>query len=478
VRLGGITIRLRTRFALLAASLVLLVASVVGLVGYLTLRHSLLTHAARTAQTEAARLVGLIGSNSDAQGDSLDITDSALTSQLTTPGLRVEIDRATGRLIQSTRTHSRARTRVALSPSFRRRCLAHGSALERQANPAAQVACRRVGPAGAPLGTVAVAAPLQDSLDSLSALGNSVLLAVVGGTALAALLSLALARRALRPVRTMALTAETIRRGDLSRRVDYRGRDELGELARVLDACFDELEEGIERQRRFGADASHELKTPLSAIRANVELLRSWGGNDPAARDAALASLDQSSRRASRLVADLLELAKLDREPPLTRTLVLLDEVVLRAVREAQALRVQVAIRVSRLDEATVRGDPVALEQLLLNLLDNALAASPAEGEVEVSLSAEAGGATVTVSDGGPGIPPDALDRVFERFYSKRAGTGARASAGLGLAIAREIAGGHGGDLLARNRPTGGAVFELTVPLAVPAPAILRPQEA
>ncbi|HEY2439266.1 MAG TPA: ATP-binding protein [Solirubrobacteraceae bacterium] len=475
---GGVTIRLRTRFALLAASLVLLVASVVGVVGYLTLRHSVLAHAARTAQTEAARLVGLIGSSSDAQGDSLDITDSALTSQLSTPGLRVEVDRASGRLIQSTRTHSRARTRVTLPPAFRRRCLTHGSALERQASPAAQVACRRVGPAAAPLGTVAVAAPLQDSLESLSALGNAVLIAVVGGTALAALLSLALARRALRPVRTMALTAERIRRGDLTRRVDYRGRDELGELARVLDACFDQLEEGIERQRRFGADASHELKTPLSAIRANVELLRSWGGNDPAAREAALASLDQSSRRASRLVADLLQLAKLDREPPVTRTPVPLDEVVLRAVREAQALRAQVAIRVSRLDEATVQGDPVALEQLLLNLLDNALAASPVAGEVEVSLSAGAGDAKVTVSDGGPGIPADELDRVFERFFSKRAGTGARASAGLGLAIAREIARGHDGDLRARNRPTGGAVFELTVPLELRAPAMVRRREA
>jgi signal transduction histidine kinase len=462
------TMRLRARFALLAAALVLLVASVVGAVGYLTLRHSLLTHAAHTAQAEAARLVGVIGGSSDAQGNNLDITDAALTSQLSTPGLRVEIDRPNGTLIQSTRTRGRARTRVALTASARQRCLSRGRLLERVAHPAAQVACERVGPAMAPLGMVSVAAPLQDSLESLSTLGNSMLIAVLGGSALAALLSLALARRALRPVRQIALTAETIRSGDLSRRVDYRGRDELGELALVLDACFDELEEGIDRQRRFGADASHELKTPLAAIRANVELLRGWGGVDPVARIAALDALDQASRRASRLVADLLALAKLDREPELKQTLLSLDDVVLRAVREAQSLRAEVPIRVAGLDEANVEGDPLALEQLLINLLDNALAVSPPGVEIDIALRTHSGEVTVSVSDGGPGIPPDQLDRIFDRFHSRRSGTpvGERASAGLGLTIARAIARAHRGELFAHNRATGGAIFVLTLPLA------------
>ncbi|MHB8659565.1 MAG: sensor histidine kinase [Solirubrobacteraceae bacterium] len=460
-------LRLRARFALLAAALVLLVSSLVGLVGYLTLRHSLLSRTSVAAQTEAARLVGLIGSSSDVQGDSLDITDRALTRQLSTPGLRVEVDRPGGARVQSTPAGSRTAPALVLPALTRTRCLTAGRAQTRIASPPAQVACERVGSARAPLGTVSVAAPLRDALTSLDTLASALLLAVLGGSAIAAALALVLARRALRPVKRIAAAAETIRCGELNQRIDYRGRDELGELARVLDACFDELAEGIERQRRFGADASHELKTPLAAIRANVELLRGWGALDPAARQAALASIDQASHRASRLVADLLQLVKLDREPERARAHVTLDEVVLSAVREATPLRCDVAIRVVRLDEATIDGDPLGLEQLLLNLLDNALAASPAGAEVEIALAAADQRATITVIDGGPGIPIQDLNRIFDRFYSRKIGSEPRASAGLGLAIARAIAEDHGGELIAGNRPNGGAVFTLTLPLAI-----------
>lgn len=456
---------LRARFALLAAGLVLLVASLVGVVGYLTLRHSLLARAAGTARTEAARLVGVIGTSTDAQGDSLDITDRSLTGQLSTPGLRVEIDRPGGAVVQTTagRPHQRV---VSLSALLRKRCLATGSAQARTASPPQALACARVGSRLAPLGSVAVAVPLQDSLSSLATLARSLVLGVLGGSLLAALLSLAVARRALRPIKRIAATAETIRSGDLAQRIHYQRHDELGELAAVLDACFDELEEAIGRQRRFGADASHELKTPVAAIRANVELLRGWGAVEPSARDAALASLDQASRRASHLVADLLQLAKLDREPSRIRTRVRLDEVVLQAVREATPLRFDVAIRVVRLDEATIDGDPLGLAQLLLNVLDNALTVSSTGSEVRIALESDDARAVVTVTDSGPGVAPTELARIFDRFYSKRIGTELRPSAGLGLAIARAIADDHNGELTARNEPTGGATFQLTLRLA------------
>lgn len=456
---------LRARFALLAAALVLLVASLVGVAGYLTLRHSLLARAAGTARIEAARLVGLIGASANGQGDSLDITDRSLTGQLSTPGLRVEIDRPSSAIVQSTGRQGPHRV-VALSAGLRRQCLTLGAVEARTAHPPQQIACKRVGPRHAPLGTVAVAVPLSDAFGSLAALRRSLLLGVLGGSLLAALLSLAVAGRALRPLEKIATTAETIRSGDISRRVNYRGRDELGKLAGVLDACFEELEEAIERQRRFGADASHELKTPLAAIRANVELLRGWAGLDPLARETSLASLDQASRRASHLVGDLLQLAKLDRGLARARTLVSLDGVVLDAVREAGPLRFEVAIRVERLDEALVEGDPLGLGQLLLNLLDNALTVSPADGEVRISLARQERHASVTVTDSGPGIGAGELERIFDRFYSKKISTPPRASAGLGLAIARAIADEHGGKLSATNQPAGGASFELTLPLA------------
>lgn len=451
---------MRTRFALLSAILVLAVSSLVGVVGYLTLRHSLLTRVRHTAQSEAARLTGLIGTSTDAQGDSVDITDPSLTRQLYTPGLRVEIDRPGGRVVQATPA-ARPRRIIVLPAGMRTRCLSAGSASAQSARPAAQIVCQRVGTSRNPVGTITVAASLQDALNSLDTLRRSLVIGVLGGSLLAAVLSLLLARHALRPIKRIAATARTIRSGDLGRRIRYQRHDELGQLATELDACFDELEQAIERQRQFGADASHELKTPLAAIRANVELLRGWGAFDPAAAETALVSLDQASRRAAHLVADMLHLAKLDREPVRVRTRVRLDEVVLAAVREAAPLRPDVQIRVARLDEATIEGDPLGLQQLLLNLLDNALAASAAGSEVRIEIERDDQRARITVTDSGPGIAPEELPRIFDRFYSRRTGREARTGAGLGLAIARAIAEEHHGKLTATNAPDGGAAFTL-----------------
>ncbi len=462
---------LRARFALLSAALVLLVSSVVGLVGYLTLRHSLLNRARHTAQTEAIRLAGLIDTKNHSQGNNLDVTDRALTSQLSTPGLRVEVDRPGGVIVQGTPKSRQPRV-VSLPAPVRAKCLAAGSAQLQISSPPAEVACQRVGPVRAPIATVAVAAPLKDSLSSLATLRHSLLLAVLGGSLLAALLALGVARHALRPIKRIVATARTIRSGDLRQRIDYQARDELGLLAFELDACFDELEQAVERQRQFGADASHELKTPLAAIRANVDLLRGWGAADRTARIAALASLDQASRRAAHLVSDLLQLAKLDREPIRSNTRVRLDEVVLQAVAEAAPLRPEVSVRVVKLDEAAIDGDPLSLQQLLLNLLDNALNVSSAGGEVQIALTCRDQRATVCVTDSGPGLSPTDLTRVFERFYTKRIGTEPRSGAGLGLAIARAIAVNHNGELSAQNEPAGGATFKLTLPLTAPgAPA-------
>ena len=318
---------LRLRFALLAALLVLLVASMVGGAGYLALRGSVLDRAANTSRAEAQRLVGLVDIGGDGEGQLVDITDSSLTQQLSAPGLIVEVDLPSGAVMQSGPGSHRGRV-VALSAALRRRCLASGHVQARLARPPFAVACVRVGTARRPIATIAVGVPLRDSLKSLATLRRTLVLGVLGGVVLAAFLSLLLARRALRPLRRIARTAETIRSGDLSRRIGYRGHDELGELAATLDACFAELEHAIERQRRFAADASHELKTPLAAIRANVDVLRSWASADPPAREAALESLDLAARRASRLVADLLVLVRVERELPRPRTCVRLDEVV------------------------------------------------------------------------------------------------------------------------------------------------------
>jgi methyl-accepting chemotaxis protein len=343
---------LRARFALLAGLLVLAVASLAALGGYLAMRASLLDRAARTADGQARQLAALVDvpsanqaqeptpdTNGQAtqagnQGNRVDITDPTLTHELAMAGTLIEVDRPNGALIQASNPARSQSVRPAAS--VRSRCLSTGHAATRLATPPLSLACERVGSRSAPIGMIIVGAPLGDVLASLLTLRTALVAGILGGALLSGALALLVARRALRPVRRIAETAETIRSGDLTQRIGYRGRDELGRLAAVLDACFAEVEHVLQRQRRFGADASHELRTPLAAIRANVELLRGWAATDPAARQAAIASLDQASRRAARLVEDLLYLARIEQEPPSARMKARLDDLVLGVVREAK----------------------------------------------------------------------------------------------------------------------------------------------
>jgi two-component system OmpR family sensor kinase len=450
---------IRARFALATALLVLVSATLVGAGGYLALRESLLSRAQREAADQARQLVGLIdvGGEGGGQANQVDLRDPSLTGGFTRGGVLVDITRPDGTRIQASPNAAR------LPLSARQRCLRAGAAHVRTSQPPLALACARVGRARRPVALITVATPLDDAQHSLAELARALAIGVAAGALLAAALARALAQRALRPARRIAQTASSIRAGDLTDRIAYRGpRDELGELADILDACFAELQASVERQRRFVADASHELRTPLATIQAHVQLLRSWAAKTPSERERALAALDSATRAASRLAADLLYLARLDRLPSAPRRSAELDGVVVDAVREAQQLREDVPIRVARLDEAHVAADELALRQLLVNLLANALRISLPGGEVTVEVVADAALARVLVCDRGPGIPPGELEHIFEPFYTTAAHRSG--NAGLGLAIARDIARRHDGSLCAENRPGGGAVFELTLP--------------
>ena len=465
-------VSLRSRFALLAALLVFVIGTLVAAGGYLTLRSSLLSQAQRQARDQARQLVSLVDvpatGSGEQQGNRVSLTDPALSHEFLRRGLAVRIERPNGRVVQASRD---ARRLPAVGGNIRAQCLGLGEASTRLSTPPLTISCRRVGSAARPLALVDVGSSLDSAWHLLAVLRNALMLGVLAGGLVAGALALGLGHRALRPARQIAATAESIRGGDLARRIDDRGpRDELGRLADTLDACFAELEQAVARQRRFVADASHELKTPLAAMRAHIELLRDWASVDPEAREAALRSLDQAARTAARLVSDLLYLARLDREPPNRDASVALDTVLLDVVREARPLRQDVTIRVDRLDEARVHGDELRLHQLLLNLLDNALRISPSGAEVSVGLEALGNSATIMISDQGPGIPPGELERVFDRFHSVEGSGLSRGGAGLGLAIARQIARDHGGLLSAENQPGAGALMRLTLPRHGPWP--------
>ncbi|HEY9288621.1 MAG TPA: HAMP domain-containing sensor histidine kinase, partial [Candidatus Dormibacteraeota bacterium] len=295
------------------------------------------------------------------------------------------------------------------------------------------------------------------------------LLSLLGAGAL----SWVVAGRALRPLVEMASTAETIgRTQDLSRRLPtIPVNDEVGRLQRSFNQMLRQLEDAYLRlrsaltaQRRFVADASHELRTPLTTIRGNVGLLLKRDDITTEDRSAALEDIASESERMARLVQDLLTLARADAGYHLDKLPLDLRPIVEDVSRQAQKL--QPTRRVDLLDgqPAIVNGNADALKQLLWILIDNAFKHTGDGGHVQVEMKPGDRWATLVVSDDGPGIPQQDLERIFERFYqsdASRTGEGT----GLGLAIARWITREHGGRVFAGNNPQGGARFTVELPV-------------
>ncbi|MGQ0573552.1 MAG: ATP-binding protein [Pseudonocardia sp.] len=286
-------------------------------------------------------------------------------------------------------------------------------------------------------------------------------------------------RVALAPLETMTGLARSITRGDRGRRLaPTRSDTELGRTAAAFDAMLDELE-GAERvaraaeatakasearTRRFVADAAHELRTPLAGVQAVAEAAAS-PQLDPEERDRQHQLLARETHRAGRLVDDLLAMARIDAGLELRREPVELLEL---ARAEVERVRVRAADRTIEVSgtAVTVPGDAERLGRALANLLDNARRHAGPGGTVRVLVGDSGAGASVTVTDTGPGVPPEQRERIFDRLVRLDDARSADAGgAGLGLAIARGIARAHGGDLTCVDPPDGtGAAFVLTLP--------------
>jgi two-component system OmpR family sensor kinase len=280
--------------------------------------------------------------------------------------------------------------------------------------------------------------------------------------------------RALRPLRQLASTADEIGQSqDLSRRLPAVPRnDDLGRLTWSFNRMLDRLQEAYRRtadalvaQQRFTADASHELRTPLTSIRNNAGFLSAHDDATPEDRAAALADIEAEGARMSRLVNDLLTLARADagQRPELSAVDVgeLADDVCRRAASQHADRRIRCAGT-----PTVVQADADAVTQLLWILLDNAVAHTEADGNVWVAVTSLAdGGARMQVADDGEGIPPGEEQRIFDRFYRGESSRG-REGAGLGLSIAGWIASAHAGTISAAGNERGGATF--TVELGRP----------
>jgi len=315
---------------------------------------------------------------------------------------------------------------------------------------------------GSPRTTVLVARSMEDVDAStqlvavLLAVGLPLLLAVVAGT------TWFVVGRALAPVENIRREVEVVTGEALERRVpEPASRDEINRLAVTMNGMLERLEQSRDRQRTFVSDASHELRSPIAAIRQFTEAARSHPESVDLMEltDATLAE----SLRAQGLVDNLLVLARADENGlDRRRSTIDLDDLVLDEARHLRATT-ELTVDTSQVSAGRVRGNPTYLRQLLRNLADNA--ARHAKSRIALALRERDDRVELVVDDDGPGIPPEARDQVFERFVRlDHARARAAGGAGLGLAIVAEIVAAHAGTITVSEAPGGGARFLISLP--------------
>jgi len=283
-----------------------------------------------------------------------------------------------------------------------------------------------------------------------------------------------LAKRAFRPILHLTRTAREIKAGDLHRRVPVpRSRDEVHQLALTLNEMIGRLEQAFTQQRRFVADASHELRTPVTVIRSITDIALEEPLNLDE-YDEILREINAESERLGLLINDLLVLARADEEQmPLDREPVRLDLLAydVAATMEPLAKERGIELQLQKLEPATVSGDTARLIQVLMGLVDNALTYTNSGGTVTLGVELHGAVACLTVRDTGIGIAEGDIPYIFERFYrADPARSRAAGGSGLGLSIAHWVVEAHGGSIEVQSRVGQGSTFTVTLPLASPAP--------
>jgi len=303
------------------------------------------------------------------------------------------------------------------------------------------------------------------------------LLTAGGGIAVlaAGLVGWLFARAALRPIEYINQTAAIIQKTrDLEQRIPYKGpADELGTLIKTLNnmlarlnTAYKKMEEAHNAQRRFVADASHQLRTPLTIIRGNVELLQKMGDNDPETRREALEDISVETKKMSALITNLLALARADAGLKLDKHPLWLHDLLNEVQQRCNIISGDVkfsASGLSAIKNVQIKGNYDYLTQLLMILLDNAFKYTPGGGKVFLKVSVSDQQVSVSISDTGPGIPKSEQTRIFDRFYRARNVTKSKGT-GLGLAIAKWIADEHGGRIEVQSEPGRGSTFTVCLP--------------
>ncbi len=322
---------------------------------------------------------------------------------------------------------------------------------------------------------VIAVAHVATSLDDVTALvrrARTILIVVtLLGTIGVVIVSFLIARTMIEPIVQLTTAMAEIGSDRLDRRIASTRTDEVGRLAAAFNAMLARLQEAFARERQFISDASHELKTPLTVINANAQMLKRWGTKDPSVRDESIDAIIAESSELASMVTGMLTLAKADSGDQIPKDPLELDRLASDVVAHARdrAARKGLAIEAScQSGPAVVLGDEMLLRQMVTNLVDNAIKFTE-QGRIDVMVTAANGRVALTVADTGIGISAATADRLFDRFYrGDSSHSRIIEGTGLGLAIVRSIVRVHNGTVGARPRPDGGSIFQVDLPALEP----------
>jgi two-component system sensor histidine kinase MprB len=447
----------RTRVAIVAAAAVAVAVALASMASYLAVRRQLYSQVDATLQHEAdvVRNSQVPSATLGALQGSSDLQRSGVSGTLLIQVVRIDAD-------------TPLRTGVPLPVSVGDTSVQTGQRDDyiRTAQGPGQIGPVRVlsipvqtsfGP-----GVLQLALPLHDVNRTLDKLSYFLFLVAACGVGLALVLGYLVARSSLAPVERLTRAAEHVAATqDLDATIEVTGDDELARLAASFNAMLSALAASRRQQARLVADAGHELRTPLTSLRTNIEVLMKMRDLPEADRQALLGDVTAQLEELTTLVRDVVELARQDEQQPEPQDLrldLIVDRAIERARRRAPSLRFDTTI-----DCGMVRGQPALLERAILNVFDNATKWSPPGATVEVSLARSGPDWTLQVRDHGPGIGPDDLPHVFERFY-RAAAARALPGSGLGLAIVAQVVESHGGTVAIFSPQDGGALVVLTLP--------------
>ena len=456
--------RLTFWFALIL-SVILILSSVVL---HILLQRYLLNQIDDNLRVYSARVHGTLNPQEIPQHLDYDVIHSKLPpiNEFASPGIYIQlIDRSGGVVVKSSNLGEQE---LPVNPSIISQGFAGDAAIETVA--AGNGASVRIMVSPLYLRDQVLLLEVAQSLNHVDDTMSQVRWALLASTLVALVLATvsggAIARGALSPVSKISHTARSIEASsDLSQRVGYTGpRDEIGELATTFDHMIEHLDRVFQSQRYFVADASHELRGPLTVIRGNLDLLKRKFSEEE--RRESLNAIERESIRMSKIVDDLLLLAEVESDQLEQRQKVSLKEIVLGELERVKALAIERKIIVEHQEDLAVRGDTQRLRQLLTNLVDNAIKYTLDHGTITLSLFRDDSWARMEVTDTGRGIAPEHLPHIFDRFYRvDKARSRTSGGTGLGLAIVKGIAEQHGGKVTVTSQPGKGSTFTVWLKL-------------